>query len=208
MPVKDHTKKFETNFRSEDLCLSCGLCCNGSIFSVIPLDNTLKRQLPLHYLADKKHQLLQLPCTHYVENKCGIYNTPEKPHACSQFRCRLLFQLEDGKSSVKESLDTIKEAKAQIEEIQTLLRNLDNYDENTSLELNVNAFQKQQPLGLDSRLQLALVLLRHRVLKLYFRKYFGVFEKKLQGSSVLRNILLDLNLRFFRSLIFVVNKSA
>ena len=103
---------------------------------------------------------------------------------------------------------TIDNAKVQIGEIQTSLKTLNGYDEEMSLELNVKAVQKKQLLELDSRIKLALVLLKHRALELYFRKHFGVFEKNLKKASLVRNFLLDLNLKFFRVLIFIVNKSA
>lgn len=188
------------------LCLSCGLCCNGSIFSVISLDAEVSGQITFDNLISNDHKALKLPCTNYVGNKCSIYNTSDKPHVCTQFKCQLVTELESGKSSLNACLSHVQEAKSKVEEIKTILKSNGTYDERISLELNVNALH-QRSLQLKSDVQITLPLLKHISLKLYFKRYFGVFEKKRIKTKWVRDLLLSVKLKCFQTLTSVIQKS-
>lgn len=73
------------------LCLRCGLCCSGAVFTTVPLDDDEAenaRRLRLPVIADGPRTSFRLPCPHLDENACAIYD--ERPHVCRGFVCRTL----------------------------------------------------------------------------------------------------------------------
>jgi len=68
--------------RAEDLCLSCGLCCDGSLFWAVPVEEGESVPAPL----DPDGWLRQ-PCTCF-NGTCTIYS--DRPAACRTFDCRVL----------------------------------------------------------------------------------------------------------------------
>ena len=73
----------------ETLCQSCGLCCDGSLFGLVPLEREevgVARRHRLH-LVDSERGFEQ-PCSALSPNgACSIYE--ERPRACRAFVCRL-----------------------------------------------------------------------------------------------------------------------
>lgn len=74
--------------RSEDLCLSCGLCCDGSLFWAVPLEPG--EDLPAQLAADGR---LRQPCACF-NGACTIY--ADRPAACRSFDCRVLQTVQAG----------------------------------------------------------------------------------------------------------------
>ena len=93
------------------LCLSCGLCCQGIFFfqDEDPQKHNLSPEL--------ENPFLPLTCRLLQQgtNRCLIYN--ECPPACKTFQCGLLKQLQ------QEEI-TFEQAQAAIEKIKTLLNTL------------------------------------------------------------------------------------
>ncbi|MDW3196063.1 MAG: hypothetical protein R8G66_27070 [Cytophagales bacterium] len=188
------------------LCLSCGLCCNGAIFSVISREAE-SFEITADELIHNDAQAFRLPCVHHIGNKCSIYNTPDKPHVCTKFKCRLVTQLDAGLTSLEECLIHVKEAQSCVEEIKVMLKDQGKFDKKISLELNVNVLH-QRSLKLNSNGQATLPLLKHIALKLYFRRYFGVFEKQRKTVSWTRDLWLSLKLKYYQTLISFIQKPA
>ncbi len=74
---------------SEDLCLSCGLCCDGSLFWAVPVAADEAVPMPL----DAEHRLRQ-PCACF-NGACTVY--AERPSACRTFDCRVLQTVQAGR---------------------------------------------------------------------------------------------------------------
>lgn len=75
--------------RTEDLCLSCGLCCDGSLFWAVPVKQGENVPAPLD--ADGR---LRQPCACF-NGACTIY--AERPAACRTFDCRVLQTVQAGR---------------------------------------------------------------------------------------------------------------
>ena len=75
--------------RAEDLCLSCGLCCDGSLFWAVPVEQG--EDVPA--LLDEDGRLRQ-PCTCF-NGVCTIY--ADRPAACRTFNCRVLQTVQAGR---------------------------------------------------------------------------------------------------------------
>jgi hypothetical protein len=95
---------------TEDLCLSCGLCCDGSLFWAVPVAPGEDTPVPL----DGEGRLRQ-PCACF-NGACTIY--PDRPSACRSFDCRVL-------QTVRAGVRDEAWARAQIAAMRRLLAALD-----------------------------------------------------------------------------------
>lgn len=77
--------------RAEDLCLSCGLCCDGSLFWAVPVGQGVGVGVPLALDAEGR---LRQPCACF-NGACTIY--PDRPSACRTFNCRVLQTVQAGR---------------------------------------------------------------------------------------------------------------
>lgn len=74
---------------AEALCLSCGLCCDGSLFWAVELE-------PADTVPDgiEAGGRLPQPCAFHTAGVCGIYAT--RPSQCRAFVCGVLQAVLDG----------------------------------------------------------------------------------------------------------------
>jgi hypothetical protein len=74
---------------TERLCLSCGLCCDGSLFWAVPVEQGETVPAPLDAAGR-----LQQPCACF-NRACTIY--ADRPAACRTFDCRVLQTVRAGR---------------------------------------------------------------------------------------------------------------
>jgi hypothetical protein len=91
------------------LCLTCGICCEGTLFSHVPL-KAADALLPLQaggiaIGANDAGQFFNLPCAAHREGCCQVYAS--RPIVCRKYRCELLGKYESGTSSWAESQQKI-----------------------------------------------------------------------------------------------------
>lgn len=67
---------------TENICLSCGLCCDGSLFWAVPVGQG--EDVPVRLDAERR---LRQPCPCF-NRSCTIY--ADRPAACRSFDCRVL----------------------------------------------------------------------------------------------------------------------
>jgi hypothetical protein len=72
-----------------DLCLSCGLCCDGSLFWAVPVGEGEDVPVPL----DGEGRLRQ-PCACFA-GRCTVYD--RRPASCRSFDCRVLQTVRAGR---------------------------------------------------------------------------------------------------------------
>lgn len=89
------------------LCTSCGLCCDGSLFSIAPLvpeDGSVVAPLRSHEDADERY--LSLPCPALDSEKCcTVYGY--RPRICGAFRCALLDRLVERRITLREAMQKV-----------------------------------------------------------------------------------------------------
>lgn len=102
------------------LCVTCGLCCDGSLFSYVPLRDSEataleKRSLRVVVRPEGEPGLDQ-PCSALEGTTCTLYD--DRPSACREYCCRLY----DAVESDEVSLD---DARALVREARTLVARVD-----------------------------------------------------------------------------------
>lgn len=97
----------------DSICLQCGICCDGTLFSGVvlqPKDNAQKlkaRGLPLRRLATGAR--FSQPCAALTGCRCEIYT--DRPQHCRRFECVVLQEQLAGRLSTKSALTIIRRAK-------------------------------------------------------------------------------------------------
>jgi Fe-S-cluster containining protein len=120
------------------LCLSCGLCCNGTIFANVKLqpgdDAARLRDLGLRISiprsASPTAQFTQ-PCAALEGCRCRIYD--QRPRYCREFECVLLKSVKAGELKPAAALRIIGVAKQRSDKVRELLRDLGETDEQATL---------------------------------------------------------------------------
>lgn len=124
-----------------NLCLECGLCCNGVIFADVELQpievQRLKFKVQSLATRGKNGQQsvakLPQPCAALEGCRCRIY--AERPTYCRQFECLLLKNVQEGRIARLEASRMVRTAKERAEKVRALLRDLGDADEGTALSL-------------------------------------------------------------------------
>jgi Fe-S-cluster containining protein len=137
---------------AEDICLTCGLCCNGVIFARVQLQpeddadhlNSLGLQLrtqrnrtkdasaqPARSGATTPARFFSQPCAAFDGCRCRIYD--DRPVYCRHFECLLLKNVKAGHTQLAAALRIISTARERVERVRRLLRALGDTDEHLPL---------------------------------------------------------------------------
>jgi Fe-S-cluster containining protein len=127
-----------------ELCLSCGFCCNGVLFSFVPLktdEAELASQLGLSLYPKKADfDAIYLPCSCFKDNKCSVYDA-QQPRICEKYQCKLLKGYLQGTISFGESMELVRKAKGMMEAIY---QNLGDVDPSKSIWKQIRDFMELQ----------------------------------------------------------------
>jgi uncharacterized protein len=137
------------------LCLSCGLCCNGVIFADVklqPVDDAsrLRSQgLPVTRSRSSQSQpRFVQPCAALDGCRCRVYG--DRPQHCRQFECVLFKSVAAGRTEPAAALRIVRTAHKRAAKVRTLLRELGDNDEQVSLGLRFRRMARgMQESGLD-----------------------------------------------------------
>lgn len=102
----------------KNICLPCGLCCDGTIIGFVQLDS--EELSSIRQLMDIEERdengMFFLPCNKFGCNGCTIYS--QRPKACRNFECGVLKSFEKKELSFDkaiEVIDVVKQKKISIE---------------------------------------------------------------------------------------------
>jgi len=120
----------------DQLCPSCGLCCDSTLFADVELRASDKparlSKLGLTLLRKTKTvTAFAQPCAGFDGKLCTIY--ADRPKRCGLFECGLLKRVESGELTDKAALKKISEAKQRATKVRELLRSLGQRDEPMAL---------------------------------------------------------------------------
>lgn len=108
-----------------NLCLECGLCCDGSLFQFVavpPWEAPRLQQLGLPLQPRRDRLTMPLPCGRLEGRCCSIYEA--RPSGCRAFVCALGKRLEAGALSEAEALEVVRQAQARVEAVRAALPTL------------------------------------------------------------------------------------
>ena len=106
------------------LCKSCGLCCTGHLFVWAKLRSSevdAASRLGLNVFGSHPTQRgFSQPCPLW-QGICTIHASPQYPHFCRTYKCKLLKEVIDESISLPIALTVIQQAKALIQGVELLL---------------------------------------------------------------------------------------
>ena len=148
------------------LCLACGLCCNGVLFKDVELqpgDNAVRLKalgLPIHESRknqrtaeqrpiskpDTQHSKFPQPCAALCAgNRCRLY--AERPVRCREFECSLFKSVASGETEMSAALKTIGIARQRADKVRRLLHELGDTNEHLALSLRFKRTRKRLESG-------------------------------------------------------------
>ena len=118
---------------AQELCLDCGLCCNGALFADVVLQPG-DASGPLRALANPRRAArsaprplrLPQPCAAWDGCRCRFYR--ERPQYCRDFACALFKSVQAGTTGTAAALRVIRDARRQVDRVRQLLRALGDDD--------------------------------------------------------------------------------
>ena len=102
-----------------NLCIECGLCCNGVMFSIVALQpGESAKALGALGLRVKRGTFTQ-PCAALDGLCCTIYE--QRPVRCRLFECQQLQRIADGRLTEAQALEAIRDVQRRVAELNLLL---------------------------------------------------------------------------------------
>ena len=99
---------------SSTLCLACGMCCDGTLFTRVAVEPGEVARLEAHglTLAERPEggRALPQPCAALDGRCCTVY--ADRPAGCRRYRCNLLVALEEGEVGLADAEATVADAHA------------------------------------------------------------------------------------------------
>lgn len=124
---------------SEQLCLACGLCCDGTLFDGVKLEpDEDARQLkalglPVTY-SRARHPVARFaqPCAALCQDRsCQLYRN--RPRQCRTFECQVFQEARAGRIDYAAALRLVEKTRRQADRVRRLLVRLGDTDEQRAL---------------------------------------------------------------------------
>lgn len=111
------------NNDADNICLACGLCCDGTLIGFVEVtQEEVSRLQGIKEVENVNGNGFFLhPCDKYCDG-CTIY--ADRPKKCDQFNCSLLKSVEQKELAFDSAVETVKEVKLQKAAIEEKLANL------------------------------------------------------------------------------------
>ena len=137
----------------EQLCLACGLCCDGTLFHHVTLeagdDAKRLKALGLPVVASRARTPVTRfpqPCAALCADRtCRLY--ADRPRQCRAFECGVFKEVRTGRLGFAPALKLVKQAREQSDRIRRLLRELGDTDEHRSLNERFRRTRKRMETG-------------------------------------------------------------
>ncbi|WP_313114053.1 YkgJ family cysteine cluster protein [Aequorivita sediminis] len=161
----------------QEICIKCGLCCDGTLFNHAVLRKDEKESLPpliaKRYMQTETGEAFKLPCP-YFDKKCTIYDQ-EKPDVCSSFRCQLLKNLSKEKTTKVDAAQIVENAMELRSEIFALYEKVNTTKEPMSFRdilFDLRVRTEKNELENIKDPQLDLLMFKSHILEILLIKYF------------------------------------
>jgi Fe-S-cluster containining protein len=139
---------------AEQLCLACGLCCDGSLFDHVQLGpgDEAKKLKALGLTVSVSRGATPIarfrqPCTALCADRtCRVY--ADRPGQCRSFECGVFKDAQAGRIEFSAALRLVKQARRRVDKVRQLLRELGDTDEQRSLNERFRRTQQRMEAGL------------------------------------------------------------
>jgi uncharacterized protein len=123
----------------EDLCRSCGLCCDGTLFDLVKLeagdDIAQLKALGVGVTVPRgKAPVARFPqpCAALcADRSCRLYAV--RPRQCRVFECGVFKEVKAGRTTFPAALMLVKSTRRRADKVRRLLRELGDHDEHRAL---------------------------------------------------------------------------
>lgn len=147
----------------DQLCLQCGLCCDGTLFRDVELqpgDDVEKLRalgLPVTRSSRREeadHLKFPQPCSALCSDlKCRVY--ADRPARCREFECALFKAVAAEQVELSAALKTVRQTRQMAEKVRRLLRELGDAGERIALAKRFKRVKRkfdsgELPGGLDA----------------------------------------------------------
>jgi hypothetical protein len=159
---------------SQSLCLTCGLCCDGTFLSGVPLspDDEVSplEAVGANIVSDNDLTLLKLPCAAHKNCACAVY--ANRPQTCRTYKCKLLKRFERDETSRQSALEIINKVKSLKKEMNALaLAASITAQSGEEIILLMKRCQADSSIG-TTKQDCAPVLLKFGELQIYLDRFF------------------------------------
>lgn len=162
----------------QTLCVSCGFCCDGTLFSVAPVAESEPvdpRFAATQRIVERRGaRTFRLPCDCF-DRRCTVYDSL-RPKVCATYKCALLRHCEAGHVTWATAHEVVGRARRHRDSLLRALRDALGADTPGMAlsELLLALHDTRQPGEDDAafRTRLSSLLVSHRVLLEYFKCHF------------------------------------
>ncbi|MDQ8185375.1 YkgJ family cysteine cluster protein [Pelagicoccus sp. SDUM812002] len=138
---------------AEKLCLSCGMCCDGSLFDNVRLggdeDPEYFKTLGLPVKRSRAKlpiAFVRQPCPALCGDcTCRIYE--DRPHQCRSFECGVFKDASSGKITYESAHRSVVTGRRKAEKVKQLLRMLGETEDTLSVGARFRRVQRQVSAG-------------------------------------------------------------
>lgn len=99
--------------QEQEICVTCGFCCDGTLFSFALLnpgeEGHLPERIEENVFRQAERNYFHLPCS-YFAGRCTIYDR-QRADVCGSYRCQLLRDFSIGSISYGQALGIVEKAK-------------------------------------------------------------------------------------------------
>jgi hypothetical protein len=148
----------QTDQAIDQLCLQCGLCCNGVLFRDVELqpgDDAQKLKslgMPVktsptrNSKPETRNHKFNQPCSALgADCRCRIY--ADRPARCRSFECALLLEVIAGETEVDPALKLIRSTRRKADKVLKLMRDIGDTNEAVSLSVRFRKLRQRFEAG-------------------------------------------------------------
>jgi uncharacterized protein len=108
---------------SQSLCLTCGLCCDGTLFPYVRLlpddEITPLKAIGVNIISESGLNIFKQPCAAHKNCTCIVY--ANRPQKCRRYKCELLKRFERGDILYTAALEIITMAVSLKNDVKALV---------------------------------------------------------------------------------------
>lgn len=152
----------ETAAAASRLCLSCGLCCDGTLFQIVRMQPEDSPDALAALGLRMRHRggdfWMEQPCAALKRLCCTVYD--QRPVRCRKFHCQQLARLANGELSEADALVLIADTRRLADRVRLLLAECGYREDGAALQ---EQYDRVTSTRVDTALEPELAESRHQL---------------------------------------------